>query len=163
MVSQKRSFAGQMQSHPDDPSFVTTRVSRNPVLYSTFANAHNGYGDFVDLEQATLDDCAAFFDTFYAPANAVLTVAGDFTPDTARKLIEKHFGDVPFRPAPPRRSFAEPPPAGEVRGEHTDPHAPLPALAVGYRMPDYSAADAVTARATGPRGIVCVASATLAA
>jgi predicted Zn-dependent peptidase len=107
-----------------------------PVLYSTFANAHNGYGDFVDLEQATLDDCAAFFDTFYAPANAVLTVAGDFTPDTARKLIEKHFGDVPFRPAPPRRSFAEPPPAGEVRGEHTDPHAPLPALAVGYRMPD---------------------------
>jgi hypothetical protein len=34
---------------------------------------------------------------------------------------------------------------------------------VGYRMPDYSAADAVTVRATGPRGIVCVASATLAA
>jgi hypothetical protein len=32
---------------------------------------------------------------------------------------------------------------------------------VSYRMPDYSGADAVTARATGPRGIVCVASATL--
>jgi predicted Zn-dependent peptidase len=107
-----------------------------PVLYSTYPNAHNGYGDFVDLEQATLEDCAAFFDTFYAPANAVLTVAGDFTPDNARELIEKHFGDVPARPAPPRRSFAEPPPAGENRGEHTDPHAPLPALAVGYRMPD---------------------------
>ncbi|MDT7727408.1 MAG: zinc protease [Actinomycetota bacterium] len=107
-----------------------------PVLYSTFANAHNGYGDFVDLEQATLEDCAAFFDTFYAPANAVLTVAGDFTPDNARELIEKHFGDVPARPAPPRRSFAEPPPASEIRGKHTDPHAPLPALAVGYRMPD---------------------------
>jgi zinc protease len=107
-----------------------------PVLYNTFANAHNGYGDFVDLEKATLDDCAAFFDTFYAPANAVLTIAGDFVPATARELIEKHFGDVPFRPAPPRKSFAEPPPAGEVRAEHTDPHAPLPALAVGYRMPD---------------------------
>jgi predicted Zn-dependent peptidase len=107
-----------------------------PVLYSTFANAHNGYGDFVDLEQASLGDCAAFFDTFYAPANAVLTVAGDFAPERARELIQKHFGDVPARPAPPRRSFAEPPPAGELRGEHTDPHAPLPALAVGYRMPD---------------------------
>ncbi|MGC7099052.1 M16 family metallopeptidase [Amycolatopsis lurida] len=107
-----------------------------PVLYSTFANAHNGYGDFVDLEQATLDDCAAFFDTFYAPANAVLTVAGDFEVDRARELVEKHFGDVPFRPAPPRRSFAEPRPTEELRGFHTDPHAPLPALAVGYRMPD---------------------------
>ncbi|WP_020667970.1 M16 family metallopeptidase [Amycolatopsis nigrescens] len=107
-----------------------------PVLYSTFPNAHNGYGDFTDLEQASLDDCAAFFDTFYAPANAVLTVAGDFTLDRARELIEKHFGDVPVRPAPPRRTFGEPPPAGELRGAHTDPHAPLPAVAVGYRLPD---------------------------
>jgi hypothetical protein len=37
------------------------------------------------------------------------------------------------------------------------------AFEVGYRTPDYSAADVVTARATGPRGIVCVASATLPA
>jgi predicted Zn-dependent peptidase len=107
-----------------------------PVLYKTFANAHNGYGDFVDLEQATLEDCAAFFDTFYAPANAVLTVTGDFTVERARELITKHFGDVPARPAPERPSFAEPPPAGEIRGEHTDPHAPMPAIAIGYRMPD---------------------------
>ncbi|EHR49299.1 putative Zn-dependent peptidase [Saccharomonospora marina XMU15] len=107
-----------------------------PVLYSTFPNAHNGYGDFTDLEQATLDDCAAFFDTYYAPANAVLTVAGDIEVDRARELIEKHFGDVPARPKPQRPSFAEPRPTEELRGSHTDPHAPLPALAVGYRMPD---------------------------
>src|ERR1700742_4038214 len=62
------------------------------VLYQTFPNAHNGYGDFTDLEQASLDDCAAFFDTYYAPGNAVLTVAGDFTVDNARELVEKHFG-----------------------------------------------------------------------
>ncbi|OZM75193.1 peptidase M16 [Amycolatopsis antarctica] len=107
-----------------------------PVLYSTFPNAHNGYGDFTDLEQASLEDCAAFFDTYYAPANAVLTIAGDFTVEQARELIEKHFGDVPARPKPQRPSFAEPPPSGEVRGTETDPHAPLPALAIGYRMPD---------------------------
>jgi hypothetical protein len=34
---------------------------------------------------------------------------------------------------------------------------------VSYRMPDYSGADAVTARAVGPRGLVCVAAATLPA
>src|SRR5690606_11614374 len=107
-----------------------------PVLYDTFPNAHNGYGDFTDLEQATLDDCAAFFDTYYAPANAVLTVAGDIEVDHARELIEKHFGDVPARPRPERPSFAEPRPTHELRDTHVDPHAPLPALAVGYRMPD---------------------------
>jgi predicted Zn-dependent peptidase len=107
-----------------------------PVLYQTFPNAHNGYGDFTDLEQATLDDCASFFDTYYAPANAVLTVAGDIDLEQARALIDKHFGDVPARSAPVRPSFAEPPPAGQLRAEHPDPHAPLPALAIGYRVPN---------------------------
>ncbi|SDC98268.1 M16 family metallopeptidase [Actinokineospora iranica] len=107
-----------------------------PVLFDTFPNAHNGYGGFEDLEQATVADCAAFFDTYYAPANAVLTVAGDFTVETALALIEKHFGDVPARPRPQRPSFAEPPPAVEIRADHPDPLAPLPAVAIGYRIPD---------------------------
>jgi predicted Zn-dependent peptidase len=111
-------------------------ITLPPVLYSTFPNAHNGYGGFEDLESATVDDCAAFFDTYYSPANAVLTVAGDFEVGNAKKLIENHFGDVPHRPAPQRPSFAEPLPTTELRGEVEDPHAPLPALGIGYRMPD---------------------------
>ncbi|SHG37350.1 M16 family metallopeptidase [Streptoalloteichus hindustanus] len=107
-----------------------------PVLYRTFANAHNGYGDFTDLEQATVEDCAAFFDTYYAPGNAVLTVAGDLDVAATTELVHRHFGDVPAREVPTRPSFAEPPPVGERRAEHVDPHAPLPALAVGYRLPD---------------------------
>ncbi|MCK2237340.1 MULTISPECIES: pitrilysin family protein [unclassified Crossiella] len=111
-------------------------ITLPPVLYSTFANAHNGYGDFSDLEQASLQDCATFFDTFYAPGNAVLTVAGDFTANEAIDLVQKHFGDVPARPVPVRPSFAEPFPQGELRGEYTDAHATLPGVAVGYRLPD---------------------------
>lgn len=34
-------------------------------------------------------------------------------------------------------------------------------FSVGYRVDDYGGADSVTARAVGPRGTVCVASATL--
>ncbi|MGJ7907390.1 M16 family metallopeptidase [Actinopolyspora sp. H202] len=107
-----------------------------PVLYSTFANAHNGYGDFTDLERATVDDCAAFFDTYYAPGNAVLTITGDIDVDHATDLVHKHFGDVPARSVPQRPSFAEPAPSGELRDRHQDPHAPLPAVALGYRLPD---------------------------
>jgi predicted Zn-dependent peptidase len=107
-----------------------------PVLYATFPNAHNGYGDFTELETATVDDCAAFFDAYYSPANAVLTVAGDFDLAHAQDLVDRHFGDIPRREVPVRPSFAEPPPNGELRGEHTDRHAPLPAIALGYRLPD---------------------------
>lgn len=110
-----------------------------PVLYDTFPNAHNGYGDFSELEQATLDDAAGFFDSYYAPGNAVLTVGGYLGVDETVQLIEKHFGDIPARPVPNRPSFAEPPPGTERRQVVPDPHAPLPALALGYRLPDPAA------------------------
>jgi predicted Zn-dependent peptidase len=107
-----------------------------PVLYDTYPNAHNGYGDFTDLEQADLDDAAAFFDAYYAPGNAVLTVVGDLDPAEAAELVERHFGDIPARPVPQRPSFAEPEPTAERRDAVTDAHAPLPALALGHRLPD---------------------------
>lgn len=107
-----------------------------PVLYDTFPNAHNGYGDFSELEQASLQDAASFFDTFYAPGNAQVTVAGYLDVDETLKLVEKHFGDIPARPTPVRPSFAEPIPGAERRQSVKDAHAPMPALAIGYRLPD---------------------------
>jgi predicted Zn-dependent peptidase len=106
------------------------------VLFDTFPNAHNGYGSFVDLEAATLEAAGEFFDRYYAPGNAVLTIVGDFDSDEAAALIERHFGDIPARPAPPVRSFSEPIPTEPRRATRTDPHAPTPAAAVAYRMPD---------------------------
>ena len=113
-----------------------------PVLYDTFANAHNGYGDFVDLEDATLQDAQAFFDRYYAPGNAVLTVAGDVDPDEVMRHAEQHFGDIPAREVPARPSFAEPGPTGERREVHTDALAPAPAVALGWRVPDPADLDA---------------------
>jgi predicted Zn-dependent peptidase len=114
-------------------------ITLPPVLYNTFPNAHNGYGDFSELEAATVDDCAAFFDAYYAPGNAVITICGDFQVDAAIELVHRHFDDVPGRPVPVRPSFAEPPPDRERRHDQPDPLAPLPALAIGYRLPDPTA------------------------
>jgi zinc protease len=107
-----------------------------PVLYDTFPNAHNGYGGFEDLTNATVQDAAGFFDTFYAPANAVLCVAGGIRPDETLELIERHFGGVRRRKRPVRPNFAEPPLTGERRAEHRDDMAPMSAIALGYRLPD---------------------------
>src|SRR5689334_17561462 len=59
-----------------------------PVLFDTFANAHDGYGSFDDLEAATVPDAAEFFSRYYATGNAVLSVAGDFDPARAAELVE---------------------------------------------------------------------------
>jgi predicted Zn-dependent peptidase len=106
------------------------------VMFDTFANSHNGYGGFEDLESATVDDAKDFFARYYAPANAVLTVAGDLDVDATIPLVEKHFGGIRRRRAPKRPSFAEPPLSSERRDTHRDPHAPIPAVAVGYRVAD---------------------------
>jgi len=107
-----------------------------PVAFDTFPNAHNGYGDFSELAAASLDDAEDFFDKYYAPGNAVLTIVGDIDPAQALGFVERYFGSIPARTVPPRASFAEPVPTSERRSSITDALAPRAALAVGYRVPD---------------------------
>ncbi|HEX6497511.1 MAG TPA: pitrilysin family protein [Micromonosporaceae bacterium] len=107
-----------------------------PVMFDTYPNAHDGYGSFVDLESATVEEAQTFFETYYACGNAVLGVAGDFDVAEATALIERHFGDVPARPAPPRPDFDEPDLTEERRQSYVDRLAPLPAVASAWRVPD---------------------------
>jgi zinc protease len=107
-----------------------------PVMFSTFANAHDGYGSFDDLESATVPDAAEFFERYYAAGNAVLSLSGDLDVDRARELVERHFHDVPARPAPARPDFDEADPGTERRESYADKLAPLPAFAAGWRVPD---------------------------
>lgn len=107
-----------------------------PVLFDTFPNAHDGYGSFDDLESATVADAADFFRHYYASGNAVLSISGDIDVAETIELVERHFGDVPARPAPERPSFAEPDLVAERRVSYTDRLAPLPAVASAWRVPD---------------------------
>jgi predicted Zn-dependent peptidase len=107
-----------------------------PVLFDTFANAHDGYGAFEDLESATVDDAAEFFNRYYAPSNAVLAVSGDFDVAHAAVLVERHFGAIVGRETPVRPDFDEPDLTQERRESYTDPQAPMPALAAAWRVPD---------------------------
>ena len=98
-------------------------------------NAHNFYGDFADIDGATLEDVRAFYDTYYVPSNAVLVVAGDFDAGAARAAIERYFGPLPTRPAPAQADVSEPAQHAERRGQRVDPRAPRPAIAFGYHVP----------------------------
>jgi predicted Zn-dependent peptidase len=62
---------------------------------------HSVIGSMEDLDAASLEDVGAFFRTYYAPNNAVLTLCGEFDPAQARRLIETHFGAIPAGPELP--------------------------------------------------------------
>ena len=72
------------------------------VANTNWYNAHNFYGDLADLDAATLEDAKAFFDTYYAPNNAVLVVAGDFDPAAARAAIAEVLRGASRRGRSPR-------------------------------------------------------------
>jgi zinc protease len=98
-------------------------------------NAHNFYGDLRDLEAATLDDVRSFFETYYAPNNAVLVVVGDVTVADVRRLAEKHFGGIPRRTLPAPSDVSEPPQTAEKRSTREDALARTPALAAAWHLP----------------------------
>jgi predicted Zn-dependent peptidase len=106
------------------------------VLFDGFGNSHDGYGSFDDLDSATVADARQFFDQYYAPANALLCLGGDFDPADALAMVQRHFGGIPHRPVPARPNFGEPDLTAERRTTQLDPHAPLPAVAAGWRVPD---------------------------
>jgi zinc protease len=64
---------------------------------------HSVIGSMTDLSAASLDDVKHFFDTYYAPNNATLVIAGDFVTDSAKSWVERYFGRIPRNTQPPPR------------------------------------------------------------
>jgi len=99
-------------------------------------NAHNFYGDLKDIEAATLADVKAFFNTYYAPNNAALAIAGDFEPAEAKRFVEKYFGGLKASKLPPQPDLTEPRQEKEKHATKNDALAKRPAIALAYHMPE---------------------------
>ena len=86
-----------------------------------------------DLEEASIEDVREFFDTYYVPENATLTLVGDFETANALQMIEHYFGRVPPAARPvPRDIPQEPPPGGERRLTVEADNWPLPTVVVAH-------------------------------
>jgi predicted Zn-dependent peptidase len=112
-----------------------------PVAFRNWANAHNFYGDFADLDAASLADVQSFFRTYYVPNNAVLLILGDLNPSEGFALAEKHFANIPAGPAPKFANSAEPQQTEERRGEVVEKFGTLPAIAIAYVLPPRRTSD----------------------
>ena len=63
-------------------------------------------GSMADLTAASETDVKDFFRLYYAPGNAIVSIAGDFQPQQAKALVARYFGAFPrgaaiVRPAAP--------------------------------------------------------------
>jgi predicted Zn-dependent peptidase len=99
---------------------------------------HSTIGSMEDLSAASLEDVSEFFATYYAPNNAVLTVAGDFEADAALGMIERHFGPLAANDAlPPAPDMSVDPVLGEPVRETAVDQVPLPRIYLAHRVPPF--------------------------
>jgi predicted Zn-dependent peptidase len=97
---------------------------------------HSLIGSMVDLSAASLDDIAEFFTTYYTPDNAVLSIAGDFDSEEARKLVAEYFGPIPKgKGKPPLPPMNLPPVFGNSLREVVQDNVSLPRLFMAFRSP----------------------------
>ncbi len=97
-----------------------------------FAYAHSVIGSMEDLDAAELDDVKAFFDTYYGPHNATLTVVGQFDVPEAKAMIDEYFSPIERGTPPPRVECTEAFSALPVRQTIDDNNATLPAFIASY-------------------------------
>jgi predicted Zn-dependent peptidase len=121
----------------DNQPYGTWDERIQALLYPEGHSYHRStIGSMEDLDAASLEDVSEFFATFYAPNNAVLTVAGDFEPDTAMAMVERHFGPIPANPnLPPAPDMRIAPHIGRQLRELVPDRVPLPRVYLAYRMP----------------------------
>jgi predicted Zn-dependent peptidase len=97
---------------------------------------HSPIGSMEDLDAASLDDVRAFFHTYYAPNDAVISIVGDFEPAEARGWVARYFGPIPANPAiPPLPDMSLPALLGTESREIVEDEVPLPRIYLGLRAP----------------------------
>jgi len=104
--------------------------------------------DISHIKNADLQDVKDFFMHHYAPNNAILSVAGNVTPDEIKTLAKKWFGAIKkreiFKPEIPKE-----PQQSEPRFMRIERDVPFDAIYKAYHMsaknhPDYYVADLIS-------------------
>ena len=112
-----------------------------PKLYPTnHPYSWSVIGSLEDLDAAKLDDVKEWFQNYYGAANAVVVVAGDIDPQTAKQKVERYFGDIPAGPPVARQQAWIAKRTGNQRGIMQD-RVPQARIYKVWNIPGWDTAD----------------------
>jgi len=102
--------------------------------YTKFPYRWPTIGWMKDIDAITLDDCVAFYKTYYSPNNATIVVVGDIGTERLLTLLRRHFGPLERQEIPAFDPPDEPAQAAERRAELEMPLS-SDKLLLGYHVP----------------------------
>ncbi len=95
-----------------------------------------------EMAALSKEDALEFYETYYAPNNAILVVAGDVDPAEVRVMAETHYGPIaPSTKLPDRARPAEPPQLAERRLTYADARVAQPYVLRTYLAPERDPGD----------------------
>jgi predicted Zn-dependent peptidase len=141
LENQRNAVQEERRQGLDNRPYGRTDEAVDDLAFDNPAYKHSVIGSMEDLGAASTADVASFFQTYYAPNNAIMAVAGDVTTANVQELARKYFESIPSQPAPPVVDVSQPPQNGERRLALEDALARLPRLDVSYRIPSNLSAD----------------------
>jgi zinc protease len=125
----------ERRSYINDPESVLAENTTR-ALYESSAYAHPVLGEPAETGALTLAAVLDFHARFYAPANAILIVAGDVEPEVVHRLAEATYGKVPGGSAPAPREFVHTSPAcAKVRVEERHQRVPRDKFSLYFLTP----------------------------
>jgi predicted Zn-dependent peptidase len=133
--NQREAVKEEKRLRYDNQPYVNGFLRLFEMSFQNPANAHSTIGSMEDLDAATVEDIREFFRVYYAPNNAVLSIAGDFDQAETRSLIDKYFAAIPSQQPPPPVDVSEPIAVAAQTDVFLDRLAPVPAFALGWKIP----------------------------
>ena len=101
--------------------------------------AHTPLGTVPSFNRTTGAMLKKFYDTWYAPNNAILVIVGDVQPQKALAEVKKYFANIPSKKIPERPEIRLEPVKPEMIKLKTDLSYGL--LMISFRMPGYDSED----------------------
>jgi zinc protease len=113
----------------------------NAIAYLAHPYHHPTIGWRSDIEKVSIAKLREFYDTFYWPDNATVTVIGDFKADTALGLVKKYFGAITRAPRPIPEPYTEEPAQTGPRRVTVKRPGEVGAVQLAYKAPPALHAD----------------------
>ncbi|MBB6271876.1 putative Zn-dependent peptidase [Pedobacter cryoconitis] len=98
-------------------------------------------GSMAHLDAAKLDEFIAFFKKYYAPNNAVLTIAGDLDIEKTKTMVAKYFNEIPKGTPVVKGLFELKPVTKQIVDTVYDANIQIPAIFAAYRIPGMKSRD----------------------
>jgi zinc protease len=108
-------------------------------LFKGTPYAHTPLGSVSSFDRTTGAMLKKFYDTWYAPNNAILVIVGDVKPQKALTQVKKFFSDIPAKKIPERPQIDLEPVKPQTLRLKTDHSYGL--VMVSFRMPGYDSPD----------------------